>query len=211
MSHLARNHLRNAVFFVAVLCCARVSWAQTLFLSPVEAGGSDVNALRTSLSSQHVDLRVPVDFDRVYKVTGDTRLLGRPGEEFYARVNNGVMAVFPRSTYFGSEGATVPPGTLWMLGANTRIGTAPSVPTGAIPLSGETMIRAVDRRVSRSVANDGRRLAQPIIQTPSVIEATTRVWVCMFASESIRQQRVGSRLDEAFERGQSRDGSVRGD
>ncbi|MFZ4430889.1 MAG: hypothetical protein ACOYPS_11100, partial [Phycisphaerales bacterium] len=96
-----------------------------------------------------------MDFEKVYRVTSDTRLLGRAGsrrEELYARVNNGLIAVFPKSSYDGLGGsASVPADTVWML-ADTRVDGSGEPIHQATPLEpGPTSVGAtlLDRRMNQ--------------------------------------------------------------
>lgn len=108
--------------FAAMCACAS---AQSLLLEPVTPGEQDSNMLSGDLKLQRPDLRVPTGFERVYRVGGDVSHYGFPqGTELYARVNNGVVAVFPRSEYVQTRiGAmpVIPAGTRWLIGAPTTL------------------------------------------------------------------------------------------
>jgi hypothetical protein len=164
--------------------------AQVLYLEPVEAGGEDVNALRTSLREPRLDLRVPVDFERVYRVRGDSKLLGSGTEEMYARVSNGPVAMFPKSTYAAgsSRYPTLPPGTIWLLGASTHVGAAPRSSEGA-----QSYVMPIDLRVKNEVP--AKRPELPPV--PAKSESNEAI-PCLFESEAVRRERVGLRLNEAM-------------
>ena len=72
-------------------------------------GHEDADPLGRSLFNQPIDFRAPSGFEQVYDL-GDGRL---------ARIDGGLIAVFPRSTYTtGSDGTTptIPPGTTYYIG-----------------------------------------------------------------------------------------------
>lgn len=97
-------------------------------LRPVEQGIGDVSPLSANLRSLPTDLRMPIRFDRVYRLSdiaaaqpawrGPGRSFGSQPEGF-VRFNAGVSAVFPYSAYTPSRDgfiAEVPPGTVFHLG-----------------------------------------------------------------------------------------------
>ncbi|MCC6425969.1 MAG: hypothetical protein IT435_04025 [Phycisphaerales bacterium] len=110
---------------VCVLSCASgLAGAQTTSntsidprLKPVSQGTSDANPLSASNRALPADLRMPLGFDRVYRIESASR--GRTLGDLYARQSGGLTAVFPRSQYtMTSEGLIpeVPPGTTFYLG-----------------------------------------------------------------------------------------------
>jgi len=179
-----------------VLMVAGLAQGQYIYLDPIDPGTEDVNPLRTSLKPSRADLRVPTDFERVYRVTGDTRAFGGTGEEMYARVSNGLVAMFPKSTYASiSRRPTVPPGTIWVLGASARMGIAPAE-TVATPGA----VMPVDNRVDRAVGNAAQLQERIEARTerPPPRRAVPVDVPCIFESENVRQQRMSVRLDEAL-------------
>lgn len=89
----------------------------------VDAGRADRGPLSTSARQVPIDLRLPLSFDRVYRVPGSTngvRVPGAPaGEEVYARISGGLTAVFPRSDYVATKKGTavlIPAGTIFYIG-----------------------------------------------------------------------------------------------
>jgi hypothetical protein len=98
-------------------------------LKPVEQGIGDVGPLSTNLRSQPTDLRMPIRFDRVYRLSdvaasqpiwrGPGRSTANAQPDGFVRFNAGVSAVFPFSAYATGRGgliAEVPPGTVFHLG-----------------------------------------------------------------------------------------------
>ncbi len=101
----------------------------------------DTGPLRTSLLQQSIDLRQPSGFDQVY------RLPNANGTERLARINGGLAAVFPRSTYVTTgrgEFALVPPGTVFYIGA---------IPTEAIAVRPAAESMADTRTYSQAGAS----------------------------------------------------------
>lgn len=189
------NRFLTSCAVVCLLGAGRVH-AQLIYLEPIEAGSEDVNPLRGSLKSPRADLRVSTDFEQVYRVTGDVRAFGGGEEEMYARVSNGLVAMFPKSVYSGrTRRAIIPPGTIWVLGAHARAGIAP---TKAHELRGA--VRPVDTRIdvmtNQAVRND--RLSTDVDTTPRPPQPRPIEVPCLFDSESIRHQRLSARLDEAL-------------
>lgn len=93
----------------------------------VQQGFDDAEPLARSMAIPRHDLRAPIGFEDVYDL-GDGRL---------ARIDGGLIAVFPRSTYERrGEGLTptIPPGTVFYLG----------MPPPAAPAFGRGPDRAFD-------------------------------------------------------------------
>lgn len=113
-------------------------------LVPIASGTTDVSPVSTSLRALPVDLRAPQRFDRIFAVRnaapGDLRggtILNFGGSnvaassapldagnaEWFARVDGGIVALFPRSAYVQTPGGTiaeVPAGTIYAIGAPPR-------------------------------------------------------------------------------------------
>jgi hypothetical protein len=178
------------LFAFAAAAIGGIAKAQVLYLEPIDAGSEDVNSLRISLHEPRADLRVPVDFERVYRVRGDSKLLGSGTEEMYARVSNGLVAMFPKSTYVASSARypTLPPGTIWLLGASTHVGAAPRSSEGA-----QSYVMPIDLRVKNEVPTKRAELP-PMPVKAEMNEAIP----CLFESEAVRRERVGLRLNEAM-------------
>lgn len=78
-------------------------------LELVAEGEADVSPLGTANRLVPVDLRVPTNFEQVY------RLPTVVGPAMFARIDGGLTAVFPQSVYRGTQ-ALIPAGTTWYLG-----------------------------------------------------------------------------------------------
>ncbi|MBL8964799.1 MAG: hypothetical protein KF787_12925 [Phycisphaeraceae bacterium] len=86
-------------------------------LTPVEQGRGDTGPLATSNRVTPLDLRLPIGFDRVYRIEGSGRR-GRSGDLF-ARQSGGLTAVFPRSQYIQLGSGLfpeIPAGTTFYIG-----------------------------------------------------------------------------------------------
>jgi len=215
----------GVVWCVLVAAAAR---GQQFVLEAVDGGSEDVGPLSTSIREQGANLRVPVDFKQVYRIKGDMRLFGRSNdEEMYARVSNGLMAVFPRSSYVQTRRgtvATVPADTIWVLAGSTVSmggeGAGRSGAGGAVkPFGGERLIRPVDGRIANEVSAQhisAKRITNepapispnpdtlppppvppPRIPPPPIPANGQSIWV----SEGYRQMRVAARLEQAATRG----------
>ena len=206
---LSRHGLGHRCVLAAIAAAGLtgLASAQVIRLAPVEAGRDDTSPILTSLRSPATDLRTPVDFEKVYRVTSDTRLLGRAGgrrEALYARVNNGLVAIFPKSSYDGvGNSATVPADTVWML-RETRVDPSADSSHQATPVApgpftaGATLL---DRRMNQRSLE--RSLTPVPIEPPPPPRspATDASIPCVFDSEEARQTRIARLLDAAHHRG----------
>lgn len=126
----ARNYWARspAAFFMAIAPCAMAGIAQpagSAFSRPagtrlqrVDQGFSDVGPSQVSQRDLGADLRVPTGFGDVYRVQGGSKW-GRRSPDSFARIDGGVVAVFPRSVYTETQKGVVPeipPGTIFYLG-----------------------------------------------------------------------------------------------
>jgi hypothetical protein len=111
---------------------------RTLRLIPIEAGIEDVSPLAVGLRTVPIDLRAPLDYDRVYRVEGDLSRFGlmsasTPDAAWYARASGGTLALFPRSEYVPTRrGAmpVVPANTTFLMGVPSVVTTL-AAPGGA--------------------------------------------------------------------------------
>lgn len=108
-------------------------------LIPVTPNTQDASSASTSLSSEPLDLRQPMRFERVFalgrepgnlrggtllnfggsRVAASSVLLDTSHTQWFARVDGGILALFPRSIYTEtSQGslAEVPAGTIFAIG-----------------------------------------------------------------------------------------------
>ena len=113
----------------------------------VEATVADMDPLSLGQRVMRADQRLPSGFDRVFRV----HVPG--GEPVFARIANGVTAVFPRSAYAATEAglqATIPPGTIFSIGGDLRALLPASVaaPSARRNWAGASMF--ADRSVNRS-------------------------------------------------------------
>lgn len=153
-------------------------------LNPVDQQLDDVSPLGNSLRVQPLDLRRPIEFDRVYRIDPTPDLFG--GSRKFARIDNGVIAVFDRSEYSraarGVLSADIPAGTVFYLGSPE------SVLSSTYQARGPSIL-AVDRSaMEQNLKPPGPRPSQKLSQqiTPTI-----------FSGEAYRQYRVGQLLDQA--------------
>ncbi len=130
----------------------------------VDAGRADRSPLATSARRMPVDLRIPLSFDRVYRVPGAQTGVRVPGaasgEDLFARISGGLIAVFPRSEYVSTRrgpAAVVPPGTIFYVGGLPK------------PLPGQASFAA--QASPRTPQSDSLTRAGPDRWTPSASES----------------------------------------
>lgn len=169
-------------------------------LEPVQQGTVDANPLAAPANVQPLDLRLPLGFDRVYRVVEPGRSMLN---QRYARSSGALTAVFPRSQYTPTRDGVVPEipaGTIFYIGGlpDDIFSTPPpairrgptyidraarAVPSNAEPadLPRENVARSADRVTRRDV-----------IERPTPASIMT--------DEGFRQARVGELIDAAAKR-----------
>ncbi len=158
----------------------------------VQQGFEDVEPLAVSLAVHQVDLRTPIGFEHVYDL-GDGR---------FARIDGGLIAVFPRSTYTGSRSgvrATIPPGATFYLGMPPDVERGPDAPfhRSAIgPAQGPDR-RVPDARAQIAVPDTSRA---PALADPIPSHRPSRPPQTMFNSEAERHRVVSTLLERARSR-----------
>ena len=162
-------------------------------LRPVDQGYADRTPISISQRRVEDDLRLPLNFDRLYRIDGRSRPWptatgDRAG--WFARVSGGVVAMFPQSQYtrVGSRARRVdiPAGVVYLLQDSSKW-MEPSVPARE---SGSLMRRLNQSGVipePRVASAPGRTLARHPIPQHSVWE-----------SEGYRRWRIGQLLDAAL-------------
>lgn len=160
----------------------------------VDQGWEDIDPLGRSLFHARPDLRSATGFGDVFDL-GDGR---------FARVDGGLVAVFPRSTYgVAEEGLvpTIPPGTVFYIGTpppataerrdpflpppgSTFAGGSTARPPAALPAS----LRAENLFAGRRAGGPGESIATHVLIDPTPT---------MYTSEPHRAEVVGSLLDRA--------------
>jgi hypothetical protein len=108
--------MRCSTAVATMLALALPSAAQTVVsdaveLERVDQSIEDADALSTSLRELRTDLRQPVGFEDVFRISGN--------EDVLIRVGGGMFAVFPRSVYVNARFgpiALIPGGTVFYMG-----------------------------------------------------------------------------------------------
>jgi hypothetical protein len=201
---VGRSIVAAAVAGVAAVAMAGVAQAQPGLSQPpwrrLQQGFEDVEPLARSLAIQPVDFRAPVGFEDVYDL-GDGRL---------ARIDGGLIAVFPRSTYVRDASGvypTIPPGTVFYVGMPPGIGRGPDDAFGDGRVGGTVLAarnagRGPDRRAvaSRLVASmppstraDSRGVSTDL--RPRISDGPASI----FGGEAERRRLVGELLGRARE------------
>lgn len=170
--------------WVVVALVESASWAQPTF-TPVDEQFDDVSPLSNSLKVQPLDLRQPIQFNHVYRIDPSVQLFG--GGQKFARIDNGVIAVFDRSEYTpvkqGVLRADVPAGTVYYLGDPATVLSARGR-TDAGPSILAVNLSAADELNYPTVRRESLGLVETL--TPTV-----------FSGEAYRVYRVGQLLDVA--------------
>jgi hypothetical protein len=204
-------------------------------LIPVTANTQDASSASTSLSTEPLDLRQPMRFDRVFALSrepGDLKggtLLNFGGSrvaassvpldtsktQWFARVDGGILALFPRSVYTETSQGTmaeVPAGTVFAIGhppAHYLSEEAKALPTPSLqdvldsrPIAARAGQNAQGARpvLSRSAdgASDGGATAD------GAKTATVPLPTSVFRNDEYRAKRVRGLLLQAASGGDAR-------
>lgn len=174
-------------------------------LHPVEQGVGDLNPLQTSDRLVPLDLRQPTGWDRVYRLSGDANKNG--GRGLFARIDGGIAAVFPWSTYAstvtGSRMPTVPPGTTYYIGGlppaltdKDKKDSAPTIDRSFNYLNRSSRPAAPERpdlRADNTVDTSARALLRGGRGESPAHAAAQSLWT----SESYRRSRLEELMQQA--------------
>jgi hypothetical protein len=162
-------------------------------LVEVEQGWEDAGPAAASLRRQRADLRLPMDFDKVYRVDPNVRLFGGasagadPG--VYARISGGLVAVFPRGQYRvwgrGVRRAETPTNTVYLIGDPKKL----LAPTLQSRVSSASLVQPITTRL------DATRPAEPVVRLGRV---TPDVRSMLWENDTERAMRVRQHLEEAY-------------
>jgi len=185
--------------FSAMAAAIAATHAAPKPLVPVEQNVADIGPLNTSLRMAPADLRIPLEFDRVYRVPGSSRGInvpaslapsGRQDGSRLARISGAITAVFPSSDYTQTK----------------KNGIVPVVPAGTVFYIG-AMPRPVEARAARIspfavasmvvLASDSRSAPAPIVweaelkpaPTPRATPVASR-YLHVMTDEQYRRDRV---------------------
>lgn len=169
-------------------------------LRPVDQGVADTGPLSANRRVVPLDLRVPAGFDRVYQ-------FGQGRSSKFARVNGGLTAVFPRSTYndrgFGTT-VEIPPGTVFYVGKlpdalfGGGVGGLGSGPTPTSPSFVDTSAIALSRATLEQPSS-GRVIHQAVGATAA--NPRPGIVFSIFGDPEFRRRRIGGLLDRALRAG----------
>lgn len=161
----------------------------------VDQGVGDRTGLSASYRDMGVDLRAPMNFDKVYRVDARSRLLqGMKGFEggAYARAHGGLVAVFPAGSYRevapGLDMVQVPAGTVYKLAESsrmTRVGEDRARSARDLSLHNEPLVRRMDIARVSNVPVD--------VPTGAAGASGASIWT----DETFRQRRVVQLLEWA--------------
>ncbi|HYF13542.1 MAG TPA: hypothetical protein VD971_00570 [Phycisphaerales bacterium] len=160
-------------------------------LTPVDQGVADRGALSASHRQLPPDFRAPTGFDRLYRVESRTPLFRGQSAPLYARVQGGIIAVFPQSEYRdlgrGLTQVRIPAGTIYLLRDPTPMLGDPGVEPAA---PSNSLMQRLNERIG------ARRDAEPDPRD----EETPRPR-SMWEDEGYRHQRLESLLARAHRAG----------
>ncbi|MCC6970641.1 MAG: hypothetical protein IT434_10515 [Phycisphaerales bacterium] len=168
-------------------------------LEPVPQGTVDANPLAAPANVQPLDLRLPLGFDRVFRVVEPGRSMLN---QRYARSSGAITAVFPRSQYTPTRDGVIPEipaGTIFYIGGlpdDLFSSPPPAIRRG--PTYVDRSVRAVPSAAESAAspaetpARLGDRVARrEIVERPAPVSIMT--------DEGFRQARVCELIDRAAE------------
>lgn len=166
-------------------------------LQPVPQGTVDANPLAAPANVQPLDLRLPLGFDRVFRVMEPGRSMLN---QRYARSSGAITAVFPRSQYAPTRDGVIPEipaGTIFYIGGlpdDLFSSPPPAIRRG--PTYVDRSVRAVPSAAESAAspaetpARSGDRVARrEIVERPAPVSIMT--------DEGFRQARVCELIDRA--------------
>jgi hypothetical protein len=167
-------------------------------LEPIEQGTTDANPLAAPARVQPLDLRLPLGFDRIYRVVEPGR---SSMNQRYARSSGAITAVFPRSQYTPTRDGVIPEipaGTVFYIGGlPDDIFSSPPPAIRRGPTYVDRAVRAtpdfakpVDSRIAPNVPRSAdRTLPREPRERPSP--------ACIMSDEGFRQARIAELIDRA--------------
>lgn len=168
-------------------------------LEPVPQGTVDANPLAAPANIQPLDLRLPLGFDRVFRVVEPGRSMLN---QRYARSSGAITAVFPRSQYTPTRDGVIPEipaGTIFYIGG------LPDDPFSSPPPAIRRGPTYVDRSV-RAVPSAAEPVVSPRESLPRSGDRVVRremverpAPVSVMTDEGFRQTRVCELIDRAAE------------
>lgn len=203
MSRRDRTESRNAAAGVVTIVAALggLGFSPALRaeppLEPVTQGTSDANPLAAPANIQPLDLRLPLGFDRVFRVVEPGRSMLN---QRYARSSGAITAVFPRSQYTPTRDGVIPEipaGTIFYIGG------LPDDPFSSPPPEIRPGPTYVDRSV-RTVPNAAEPVAPSRKTLPRSADRVARRElierpgpVSIMTDEGFRQARACELIDRA--------------
>lgn len=194
-------------------------------LIPVTPNTQDASSASTSLTSEPIDLRAPMRFERVFAIgrepgnlRGGTLLsfggsrvaaasvpLDTSRTQWFARVDGAILALFPRSVYSETSQGTlaeVPAGTIF------AIGRPPAHFLGeeAAPMRQASLSDVLESRPIAAPMGQRAQGARPVVarsaedaasKVPSAMDAVPPLPTNLFRNEEYRAKRVRGLLLQA--------------
>jgi len=202
----------------ALMALAQQQQQQPL-LRPIDQRLEGANQLATSLRTPFTDLRLPLNFDRLYEVESSAlhTAAGVPrNSRLYARASAGLIAVFPRTENRqlarGVEQVGIPPGTIYLFADSAKL-TGMNTPRIRGKGSQPSLLQRIEQPPipQPALQPDTRPTSSiPVINPQGVLEssrdATTPsdepvVGPTIWKDETLRQTRISALIDRAFKGG----------
>ena len=201
MPHARRISL---ALLAALACAARAQTSQPF--REIEQGVEDTSPFGTTRRVFRADLRVPSNFEKVYRVDPSVRFapgVRAPsnGSGLFARVSGGLVAVYSRGQYQTTRRGTsidIPTDTVFLIGDPRRL-LAPA-PMG--PASPRSLMQRIETRIGGPLhASQPTDRATHNLLRPAPPDREVRIadsYVVIWEDDQERVRRVATRLDQAL-------------
>lgn len=171
--------------------CPALASAQ-MELRPIDQGFDDTNPLAVGRRLAPTDMRASGAFERVFRVMNSGRDSGS-----FARVQGGLVAVFPQSQYAQTKNGAVPvipAGTVFHIGA-PKLPVSPGAP-GSVGRRAAPARPGIERPSTKASARDAVPLSPARPDGPAA-----PIPLSIFSDETYRSRLVASLLDRALGQG----------
>jgi hypothetical protein len=172
---------------------------------PVDQGVADQNPLSVGARVVPIDLRSPMGFERLFRLTGPGDRLETRGDVaapdggrgLFFRFSGGLVASFPRSVYADAPGGLlplIPPGTTFSIGERPAWGPTPAASYTTAHARGSPPQRRAVLSSSNGAGGTARSGANPSSNPSDARPAASRVPAreieSLWSSEAYRRRLV---------------------
>lgn len=160
----------------------------------IDQGVEDISPIATSSRIAPKDFRKPTGFEKVYEITTPD------GKTVYARIDNGIAAVFTRSDYSARGEALIPPNTVFHIGTSEILAShaAPMVSARAAPNRVDTRVQtdpAASKQAQAQSSPPSNQSAEPAAASPEAVPGPPSI----VTNEIYRRLRITQLLQDAAE------------